>query len=198
MKSEFLQMVKGKQMALYAGLLDQAHKDGLKGIDTELLQVPTPENGNVAIVKAVVEMAPIDDMSIIERSFSGIGDASPDNVGKAIIPHIIRQAETRAKARALRDATNIHAALLEDESTHGEEQEPQRQLKAVQDTPSIDDGPRITQPQMNNVYRLLNDLNWKKEDFEKDHQVRIKELSKERASRLIDFLEKEVGRRDEA
>lgn len=97
----------GKQYVLFQGLLDEAHNRGLRGIDTDLIQVPEEANGNVAIIKATVHMED-------GRTFSGIGDASPDNVGRNIAPHLIRMAETRAKARALRDAVNVGATALEE------------------------------------------------------------------------------------
>ncbi len=107
MRDEFLITRQGKQYVLFAGLLDEAHSRGLSSIDTELVQAPTEENGRVAICKARIEMED-------GRTFSGIGDASPENVGRNIVPHIIRMAETRAKARALRDAVNVGAVALEE------------------------------------------------------------------------------------
>ena len=98
-----------KEVATYAGLLARAHEEGLKIIATVMVQIPTPENGNTAIVSAVVETS--------KGKFSGIGDASPENVNRKIVPHIIRMAETRAKARALRDAVNIGVVCLEELGT---------------------------------------------------------------------------------
>ncbi|HEX2098418.1 MAG TPA: hypothetical protein VHF46_05110 [Rubrobacteraceae bacterium] len=136
MRDEFLIMRQGKQYVLFAGLLDEAHNRGLKGIDTELVQVPTEENARVAIVKAQVEM---EDGS----TFSGIGDASPENVGRNIVPHIIRMAETRAKARALRDAVNVGAVALEELSDTDDappvDLPPPRGLRDSSQGPSGDD-----------------------------------------------------------
>jgi hypothetical protein len=107
LRDEFIITRQNKQYVLFAGLLDAAHAQGLRGIATDLLQIPSPENGNVAIVKAIVDMGE-------GRTFSGIGDASPQNVGRNIAPHVIRMAETRAKARALRDALNVGAIPLDE------------------------------------------------------------------------------------
>ncbi len=106
MKKEFIVNRQGKDFVLYAGLLDQAHREGLKRISTELLQAPSGDNGQMAICRAEVETE--------KGTFSGIGDASPDNVGRLIAAHTIRMAETRAKARALRDAINVGVTAFEE------------------------------------------------------------------------------------
>lgn len=99
MRDEHVIERQGKRMVLYGGLLSEAHEQGLVSIETDLVQIPTEANGNVAVVTAKVAMKE-------GKKFSGIRDASPANVGRMIAPHIIRMAETRAKARALRDAVN--------------------------------------------------------------------------------------------
>ena len=55
-------------------------------------------------------------------SFTAVGDATPENVTARIAPHFIRMADTRAKARALRDALNIGAVTLEEFSGNVEEE----------------------------------------------------------------------------
>jgi hypothetical protein len=106
MKREFVINRHGKDYVLYAGLLDEAHQQGLSAIRTQLLQPPAPENGQVAICLAEVTT---------ERgTFTGLGDASPDNVSRAMVNALIRLAETRAKARALRDAVNVGMLSFEE------------------------------------------------------------------------------------
>lgn len=106
MKKEFTVERDGKTFVLYAGLLDLAHERGLKSITTTLVQIPTELNGHCAIVHAIVEL---------ERGvFTGLGDASPENVNRMMAPHLIRMAETRAKARALRDGVNVGVTALEE------------------------------------------------------------------------------------
>jgi hypothetical protein len=105
-KKEYIINWQGTDFVKYEGLLDEAHQQGLCRVSTTLIQVPHQDNGNVAIVAAEVETG--------KGTFSGIGDASPTNVNRMIAPHLIRMAETRAKARALRDAVNIGVTALEE------------------------------------------------------------------------------------
>jgi hypothetical protein len=105
-KKEFIVERNGKSFVLYAGLLDTAHERGLKGVTTTLVQIPSDLNGQMAIVHATVETS--------QGTFTGLGDAAPDNVSRMMVPHLIRMAETRAKARALRDAVNVGVTALEE------------------------------------------------------------------------------------
>ncbi len=110
------QVVGTKDVVTYPGLLSKAHDEGLVSVRTKLLQVPTDDNGRTAIAKVAIETA--------KGHFEAVGDASPDNVNSFIAPHLIRMAETRAKARALRDAVNIGVISFEEldggQSTHEE------------------------------------------------------------------------------
>jgi len=110
MKKEFIVERQGKHFVLYAGLLDLAHQQGLKSINTQLVQVPNEANNRVAICTATVVI----EKDGVERAFTGIGDAAPNNVAPAMQTCLIRMAETRSKARALRDAVNVGVAALEE------------------------------------------------------------------------------------
>lgn len=104
---KFIVTLQGKEFVTYEGLLDVAHQMELKSIKTDIVQLPNKENQYLCIMKAI---ATTED----GKEFHGYGDASPNNVNKNIVPHLIRMAETRAKARALRDLTNIGMTAFEE------------------------------------------------------------------------------------
>ena len=99
-------VVGSKEVVTYQGLLSKAHEEGLRSIKTSLVQAPSKENGQLAISHAEVETR--------RGTYQGFGDAYPGNVNPFIVPHLIRMAETRAKARALRDAVNIGVVSFEE------------------------------------------------------------------------------------
>lgn len=109
-RKEFMVERQGRSFCLYAGLLDLAHQQGLKSIRTELVQIPSEANNRVAISVATIVL----EKDGQERIFTGIGDAAPNNVAPAMQTCLIRMSETRAKARALRDAVNIGVAAFEE------------------------------------------------------------------------------------
>ena len=98
----------GKDYIQYAGLVDLLHQQsaGEFEIVTRLEQAPGEGNGQTAIVSAVVTMA--------GRTAAGLGDANPGNVSRAMAPHLLRMAETRAKGRALRDLLNVPFVTAEE------------------------------------------------------------------------------------
>jgi hypothetical protein len=105
-------VVEEKEVVTYAGLLARAHEEGLRYIRTEIVNVPTKDYP-VAIVSATVRTN--------KGTFTSIADATPSNVNAKIAPHYVRMAETRAKARALRDAVNVGMLSLEELGTLEEE-----------------------------------------------------------------------------
>ena len=103
----FVKNIEGKDFVLYAGLLDLAHQRGLASMEVEILQYPGKDNNHMAICRAYAE-------SKIGETFSDIGDADPTNCNTKVAKHLLRMASTRAKARALRDFTNIGMTCLEE------------------------------------------------------------------------------------
>lgn len=79
-----------------------------------------------------------------DRVFEGIGDATRKNVAKNIAGHLIRMAETRAKARALRDAVNIGATALEELGEAEVEPYPSAQKTVSNDDPAVEVEPQAT------------------------------------------------------
>jgi predicted nucleic acid-binding Zn finger protein len=103
----FIKTIEGRDFVLYSGLLDLAHQKKLNRIEVDILQYPTKENGNSAVCKANAYTS-------FGEVFSDLGDANPLNCNAKVGKHLIRMASTRAKARALRDMTNIGLTALEE------------------------------------------------------------------------------------
>ena len=103
---KFIINLQGKSFVTYEGLLDLAHQRNLLSLEVEIIQIPTNENNMTAICKAIA--------TTDKERFQDIGDASPRSVNSALAPHLIRMASTRAKARVLRDLTNVGMTAVEE------------------------------------------------------------------------------------
>jgi hypothetical protein len=117
-KPEFVVNLRGRDFVLYAGVLDVAHRRGIRRLETEVVQLPSEANGRECVVKATLEL----EGGVV---FTDYGDANPTNVNRPIAQHLIRMASTRAKARVLRDATNIGLTALEELGALDDEEQAQ-------------------------------------------------------------------------
>lgn len=109
----FITTIEGKDFVLFAGLLDMGHQKGILKIEVEPLQLPSAENGHMAICKATV-------LSKSGEVYSELGDANPQNCHPRVAKHCLRMASTRALARALRVMTNVGITSLEEISDYGD------------------------------------------------------------------------------
>lgn len=188
-----------KQVVKYEGLLARAHEDGLRSIHTELVQAPSKTNGDAAIVRAVVVTG--------RGTFEGIGDATPGNVNPRVVGHLLRVAETRAKARALRDAVNIGLVALEelDEvevvdaiATPPRAERPMPHAPANGNAPAEPRDDLMTQAQRRLLFRIAAERGVAADDITRwleDHAglKDIRTWSKVEASRLIERLKGQNG-----
>ena len=128
----FITTIENKDFVLYAGLLDLGHQKGILKIDVEPLQLPTAENGHMAICKATV-------ISKSGEVFTDVGDATPQNCHPRVAKHLLRMASTRAIARALRSMTNVGMTALEEIGDFGDiidvKQEDRNTRKVAQTSP---------------------------------------------------------------
>jgi hypothetical protein len=215
-------VIERKDVVSAKGLLHLAHKERLSKIRTTVVQSPSKENGETAIVVVLV---------VTQRgAFTALGDANPRNVNARIAPHFIRMAETRALARALRSALDVGAVAieeLEDEVSFADakhEERPARETPRVEvandnsappngerarapsaRTASVDgdcgasqDADAMSDPQKRLLYRIA---------FEQGHegdaargwlleQFRVEsfaEIRKREASRFIDRFRQKTG-----
>jgi len=188
-----------EDVVTYAGLLSLAHDKGLKKMETALVQLPEETNGHTAVFLAVVETE--------SGIYKGHGDASPDNVASRIIPHIIRMAETRAKARALRDAVNIGVVSIEElalegngHSGNGNSGNSQPTLGSnkipgmrSRSSPASDNDAVMTDAQRRYLFRLLAERKVEGDDAQqyllnKAEVQSLDQITKSKASILIDEM----------
>ena len=105
---KYIIQIDGSPFVSYAGLLYLARQQQIARLHVSIEQLPTPDNNYVAVMRATA-------VTRDGRSFADYGDASPKSVGDAqFIPHLIRIASTRAKARVLRDALAIDITSAEE------------------------------------------------------------------------------------
>ena len=102
-EAKFVTQIKGKPFVQFAGLLTVAHGQGLLRLTERVTHVT--DTYVMAEARAEFEDG---------RVFIGVGDSSPDNVGKEVKPHWRRLAGTRAMARCLRNALNISMVAVEE------------------------------------------------------------------------------------
>ena len=100
---QFVSSIKGKPFVQFAGLLTVATQQGLLSLTERVTHVT--DTYVMAEARAEFEDG---------RVFIGVGDSSPENVGKEVKPHWRRLAGTRAMARCLRHALNIHMVAVEE------------------------------------------------------------------------------------
>ena len=145
----------GKDHVLFAGLVDALHQlsGGFFSVDTRIEQLPTADNAQTAVCSARVQVFDPEAPDVVRRSASGIGDASPTNVSRMMANALIRMAETRAKARALRDLCNVGMVSFEE---LGAEEPAERPASAPQPAAPegiVIEGRRFTRPQVEQAWR---------------------------------------------
>ena len=121
-KEEFIKILNDVDCVLYAGLLDLAHREGIPDSKRKFLGFDRPEVFKLDLEKkecVVIATARFEN----DFKVSAIGHTSSTNIGgDPFTEHFIVIAETRAKARALRDALNIPLVskeeLFETKSPH--------------------------------------------------------------------------------
>lgn len=107
--------LQGRKFITFVGLQARLADQGksIVGLAVEVLRDPFAEENyekRWAVVKVTVEIMKGD---VIAR-LSSLGDASMDNVSKALGEATLRMAETRAVARALRIATRAPFTSVEE------------------------------------------------------------------------------------
>lgn len=107
---EFYIDLHGKPYVLFPGLLKAATAAGLENVETVIEQIPSKENGQMAVVKATALFRDPENPDKI-RTFTCVGDASQETTR---LKAYLRMAETRAIARCFRLALDVGETALEE------------------------------------------------------------------------------------
>lgn len=162
---KFIINLQGKSFVTYEGLLDLAHQRNLISLEVEIIQIPSNENNMTAICTAIA--------TTDKERFQDIGDASPKSVNSALVPHLIRMASTRAKARVLRDLTNVGMTAVEELSMEdGMVNDGEENYPTFQEEPP-------TPRQLETIKKIAGELNY---------QVNYDTLTKRTAGNIISKL----------
>ena len=182
-----------KETVFYPEVLAKGHTEGLCLVRTTLVQTPFEENGYLAIVKASVKTS--------RGVFQAYGDASPESVESTFVPHLIRVAETRAKARALRDAVNV--GVVAHEELNGASPIGESGNLGIHTSASVSGGPSsgsapMTDGQRRYLFRLMAVRGFRgdaaQEELKKLFGVNaLTDITKVAAGQMIDRLLNENG-----
>src|SRR5439155_17968333 len=104
---KFIVTLRNRDYPLFAGVLDAATKAGLRSLRTTVLQIPSSENGHLAVVMARAEFED-------GRVFEDVGDCSPASTSPQLAAASLRLAPTRAEGRVLRDSINVGQTMFEE------------------------------------------------------------------------------------
>ncbi len=121
-KDERGKVVDTAEAVNYWGLLSLAHEEKLKRVNTQHVQLPNQQNGMTAVFWAEVETK--------RGTFKKHGDANPKNANARMQKHLIPLAETRAIARAFRDALDIGLVCAEELDVELDSDDLKRKLAA--------------------------------------------------------------------
>lgn len=109
----------GERAWVIDGLRLAAQANGFIGNEVVRLELPTKENNFTAVVVEVVKMLEGDQV----RVYTGVGDANPKNCNSRTANALVRMADTRALARAFRNALMIDEPVYVDGDIYEDEEE---------------------------------------------------------------------------
>lgn len=179
---EHIITIDGKPYVKYGGLLETAHRSGLKDLQVKLIQSPSRENGCTAVCEATAVIK----TRSREKVYVEIGDASPASIGDPkLVPHAIRIAATRAKARALRDALHISICSVE-ELTIGNGSAPE--ASAASSPAKAPQPDKVTEPQLRVLRMQAEQLGLRDEDC-----TRFNTMTKKEASETISAFNRQLN-----